>query len=328
MSGTFPPFWGENPSPGVRVSQSTDLTNWSEPRVVLRPDNWYQQLFWAPEIFPYGGRYYLTFNCPAIGSAPIGDWQSIHQSVGLAVAERPLGPYQVLTRDRPLVEGNDGTIFLDADGSAYIYHTARIGGTDGIGCTRLDLVNGATVGDTTLCVTSSDTPGWEGGKNVHVEGPSVFRRGNLYYLIYSSWGRGYEVGYATAFSPRGPWRKATQNPIFGAQDPEWTKKYSGIYTQDPHIPFGQVGHGSPFFGPDKRIWFSCHGIMQKDRGYDLDPHLVLAPMNFAPDGSISMRLTWMAQKVDLARVRPDPFWRSNGSPAATLPASIAGRHRG
>ena len=315
MTGTFPPFGGEKASPGVRIVESDDLKNWSAPRVVLKPDSWFQQLFWAPEIFPHRGRYYLTFNCPAEGNAPLGDWKGIHQSVGLAVADSVMGPYRVLTPDRPLVEGNDATLFLDSDGRVYLYHTTKQDEVEGIGCTPVDLERGHVMGKTVLCLTPGNKPGWEGGPNVGIEGPSVFKRGHRYYLLYSSWGRGYEVGYATAHSPLGPWEKYPGNPIFGAQDPEWSKKLSGIYTQSKDVPFGQVGHGSPFFGPDGRIWFSCHGIMQANRGYDVDPHLVIAPMNFSPDGSISMRLTWTEQVADL-HWQHDPFWRPNGSPAA------------
>jgi beta-xylosidase len=315
MTGTFPPFWGEKPSPGVRISRSSDLLNWSTPEVVLTPQSWFQQLFWAPEIFPHQGRYYLTFNCPAEGNQPIGNGKNIHQSVGLAVADTVTGPYHVLTAAKPLVEGNDATLFLDSNGRTYLYHTTKVGEIEGIGCTRVDLRRGKAIGSTILCVTKGDRPGWDGGHGVGIEGPSVFKRGSLYYLLYSSWGRGYEVGYATARSPLGPWHKSNDNPIFGAQDPEWTKNYSGVYDQPEDVPFGQVGHGSPFFGPDGQIWFSCHGIMQKGRGYDLDPHLIIAPMTFRADGRIGMKLTWTEQVVEKP-ARADPYWRPNGSPAS------------
>lgn len=314
MAGTFPPFWGEGPSPGVRIAQSRDLKSWSKPEIVLKPAAWYQQLFWAPEVFPHAGKYYLTFNCPSGGDAPI-DPENRDQAVGLAVADNVMGPYRPLTPDRPLVKGNDATLFLDRDDRVYLYHTTEIGGIEGIGCTPVDLARARTIGHTVSCIRARRRPGWEGGKNVGIEGPSVFKRGSVYYMLYSGWGRGYEVGYATARSPLGPWIEYRGNPIFGAQDPDWTKDYSGIYTQAKNVPFGQVGHGSPFFGPDGRIWFACHGIMQKNRGYDLDPHLVITPMTFAADGSLAMRLTWTEQAIH-PPARRDPFWRPSGSPAS------------
>src|ERR1700761_2703281 len=61
LTGTFPPFWPPDKNPGVRVSRSVDLVHWTPPRLVVTPGGWYQQLFWAPEIFPYKGMFYLTF---------------------------------------------------------------------------------------------------------------------------------------------------------------------------------------------------------------------------------------------------------------------------
>jgi len=134
--------------------------------------------------------------------------------------------------------------------------------------------------------------------------------------MYSSWRHGYEVGYATASNPRGPWTKYSGNPIYGAQDPDWCKRYHTTFTQSPDVPFGQVGHGSPFFGPDGRLWFCCHGIEQKGKGPDTKPHLVITPMEFQPDGSIKMTLTWTPQTVPVPAPDKDPLWRENGTPAS------------
>jgi hypothetical protein len=46
-----------------------------------------RRLFWAAEIFPYRGRYFLTFDCPTIAAVPLSDNDFHLQSVGLAVAD-------------------------------------------------------------------------------------------------------------------------------------------------------------------------------------------------------------------------------------------------
>jgi GH43 family beta-xylosidase len=59
---------------------------------------------------------------------------------------------------------------------------------------------------------------WEG--NV-TEAPFVVRREGVYYLLYSGNSFDsprYAVGYATANSPLGPWRKFDGNPILKATD--------------------------------------------------------------------------------------------------------------
>lgn len=56
-----------------------------------------------------------------------------------------------------------------------------------------------------------------------VEGPWLFKEGETYYLIYSgspTHESGYAVGYATAESPLGPFRKSPDNPVFySSSDP-------------------------------------------------------------------------------------------------------------
>jgi xylan 1,4-beta-xylosidase len=319
MTGTFPPFWPPARSFGVGIVHSTDLVHWSKPQWIIRPNSarWYQQLFWAPEIFPYRGKFFLTFNCWANGAASNEDTPI---AVGLAVADSIMGPYSVITKQHPLTEGNDATIFLDTDGRVYLYSSQDAKwsiGVAGIVCSELDLEKGALLGAPTVCITKGQFDEWDGGEGVGVEGPSVFKRDGTYYLLYSSWRRGYEIGYATGKSPRGPWTKHIGNPIYGAQDPEACKETKSECTQSPDVPFGAVGHGSPFFGPDGRIWFGCHGIEQKGKGRDTEPHLVITPLEFAADGALSMALTWTPQTITIPHSPIDPQWRGSGTPASS-----------
>lgn len=221
MTGTFPPFDESGPFPGVRIVSSTDLLHWSKPTVVLRPDatRWYQQLFWAPEIFPHRGKFYLTFNCPANGAAPIVEGVPF-QSVGLAIADTIMGPYTVLTQDRPLTAGNDGSLFLDTDGRVYLFTAGDQTAFTGIACSEVNLAQGSVVGAAVECVPAGGPSDWDGGAKVEIEGPSVFERNGTYYMLYASWRRGYEVGYATAANPRGPWTKYSGNPIYRWFRPE------------------------------------------------------------------------------------------------------------
>ena len=65
-----------------------------------------------------------------------------------------------------------------------------------------------------------------------VEGPSVLKKDDIYYLIYSANGyesHDYAIGVATATSPLGPWTKSADNPIL--------RRYEGMVG---------VGHGAPF----------------------------------------------------------------------------------
>ena len=315
LTGTFPPFFAKpaNPSPGSRISTSTDLIHWSEPQMMVPRDEtrWYSYRSWAPEIFPYQGKFYMTINC----GAKQKDGKVGPQMIGVAVADTITGPYTVITKDKPLTDGNDASLFLDTDGKVYLFRS-DISEIE----VELSPTNAVTVGSSISCIKPGGTNDWDGaaagGPHVGLEGPSVFKRNGTYYLMYSSWRRGYEVGYATAPTVKGPWTKYAGNPIYGAQDPGWCKKFHATYTQAPSIPFGQVGHGSPFFGPDGRLWFCCHGILQKGKGANTQPRIVITPMEFQPDGSIKMNLTWTPQTVPVPAPTKDPLWRENGTPAA------------
>jgi xylan 1,4-beta-xylosidase len=252
--------------------------------------------------FPYKGKWYLTFNCPLTSvKGP--------QSVGLAVADQITGPYRVLTVDKPLTEGNDATLFEDNDGKVYLF----VAGLSGI---EVDLEHATTVGSRFAVISAGHEGEWDGtatgGPKVGVEGPSVFKHDGLYYLLYASWGRGYEEGYATAAQVTGPWTKFAGNPIYGAQDEPWTKLYKHVYTQNLAVPYRQVGHGSPFIGPDGRMWFGCHGYLKGERQ---EPHLIITPVTFDAAGMMHMELTWTPQQVSVSK----PFHLALGNTRLASP---------
>ena len=107
-----------------------------------------------------------------------------------------------------------------------------------------------------------------------------------YYLFYSSWTRGYEVGYATSQKITGPWKKFPDNPIYGGQDSATCIKRGIPYAGDRNAPFSHVGHTNVFNGPDGRFWLSCHGILASDsRGI---PMLMIEPLEFDAKGNLTI----------------------------------------
>jgi len=254
MTGTAKPFFefqyptlGANP--GVPLYSSPDLKTWTYRGIIVPRVNgsWYQDRFWAPEIHVKSvngvRKFYCTFNC-------FNADQNSPQGVGLAVANNITGPYTVLTPNAPLVNGNDGSIFTDSDGNDYLF-------VAGIFAMPVDLAN-AHVGAAWSALAVSPTPQWDGGTGVGIEDPDVIKIGGTYYCFYSSWGRGYEVGYATANNIHGPWTKYAGNPIYGAQNPAACAASGATYTQAPNVPYREVGGGAPFVGPDGQWWLSAH----------------------------------------------------------------------
>lgn len=325
MTGTSAPFGlddkdKDKPHPGVPLYKSTDLIRWQFVKTIVpRPDStqWYFQNFWAPEIHKINGKYYCTFNCRNTGQGY--QWQHI----GYAVSDKVDGPYEVITVKKPLCRGNDLTLFQDDDQKVYAFwNDVAADGTSWIGGAEIDLARGQFLSDIFHAITPGeaeferDSNGkiktydrhgrtWQEIKAFKewdsrgIEGAYVIKREGIYYLFYSSWTRGYEIGYATAKHIKGPWKKADNNPIYGAIDPKIAKERGFEGVADSLNPFIAVGHNAVFTGPDGKLWLSCHGI----NSYFNAPYLVIDPIDFDAEGHIrKTEPTFLPQAVNTTSI--------------------------
>jgi len=302
MTGTSYPHWEReetngNLNKGVVLYRSKDINHWQFVKyIVERGDStkWYYRRFWAPEIQKIKGKYYATFNC----SNPKAGYPGQH--IGYAVADKIDGPYTIITETKPLANGNDLTFFEDTDGKVYAFWNR--GREFGIGFAEIDVEKGVfktkpqaaifpsavdyditANGDTVKTQAYDGRPinkvkkyhGWDA---IGIEGAYVIKRNNSYYLFYSSWTRGYEIGYATASKITGPWKKHEGNPFYGAQSKQTCEKNGLAYTGDEQSPFNQVGHNQVFKGPDGRLWLSCHRILKANEGKQPKPFLTETPI--------------------------------------------------
>lgn len=303
MTGTAYPFWKQQETdgvlnPGIPLYRSTDLIHWTFVDYLIRrptPDKWYYRRFWAPEIHRIKGKYYLTFNCTNAEAGYEG------QYVGYAVADKVEGPYRIVTEDKPLTKGNDMTLFEDEDGSVWGFWCG-INRNFGIGCAKIDLDKSILLTEVHTVIhpgeadfSNPDAPVYKEWDSKGIEGAYVIKHQGKYYLFYSSWTRGYEIGYATADKVDGPWHKCAGNPFYGAQDPTYCKKNGMEYTKS-NTPFTQVGHNAVFKGPDGRWWLSCHGITSDNPA----PALVIDPVDFDKSGNIIRKEpTYLQQTIRL-----------------------------
>jgi xylan 1,4-beta-xylosidase len=311
MTATAWPHWPRQEAwgifnPGVVLYSSANLTEWKFEKVILPAPpagsgKWYQRRYWAPEIHRIDGKFYALFNA----SNPDAGYPGQH--TGYAVADQLLGPYRMVTEDKPLSTGNDLTFFRDDDGKVWAFWNR--GREFGIGFAQIDLSIGRLLTEPKSAIhpdrvdyavnpdgTPAMEPGYDGRSvrkvakyygwdSIGIEGAYVIKRNKTYYLFYSSWTRGYEIGYATAPDVTGPWTKHPE-PFYGEQSEQACKKNGLPYTGDPASPFNQVGHNEIFTGPDGRLWLSCHGILkaQPER-----PMLVIDPLEFEADGRLHKR---------------------------------------
>lgn len=324
MTGTSYPHWPRQENDtilnkGVALYKSENLTSWEFVKYIIdrpSPNKWYYKRFWAPEIQKINGKYYTLFNC----SNPDMGFEGQH--VGYAVSDHIEGPYTVVTEKQPLTKGNDLTFFQDDDQSVYAFWNR--GREFGIGFAKIDMETGTFLSEPTTAITpaavdysyNSDNEleyetnyqgrpipkvakyhDWDA---IGIEGAYVIKNEDTYYLFYSSWTRGYEIGYATAPSVEGPWTKHRNNPFYGAMNKNTCEKNGFKWDGDPDSPFNQVGHNEIFIGPDGRFWLSCHGITNEDS----TPYLVIDPIWFDSDGDIkSNGPTYTKQRVKLQDTR-------------------------
>ena len=232
--------WDFQPQ-GFPVLESVDLKNWYVPgggpyRMLLEKGgaSFGTKGFWAPQIRKDDGRYYLTYTA--------------NELVCIASSESLLGPY-TQQRIRPIddSEGNiDSFLFKDDDGKYYLYHV-RFDNDNHICVAEFDIVKGRIKGGVRKCMSCTEewemTPNYR--SNPVMEGPSVIKLDGVYYMFYSAnhfANIDYSVGYATAPSPRGPWKKHPSSPIIH------------------RLIVGEngSGHGDVFKGPDGRYYYVYH----------------------------------------------------------------------
>lgn len=307
--GTSEPVW-TGPNPGVRLLVSDDLTNrkqhsWLIDASKLPADCPYNGRFWAPEIHFIKGKYYLTVNSGKVTKEdPKG--MSTH-SVWLFSSDKVTGPYALLNGPLMPQYNNDATLFEDEDGQTYLYCSGN-----GLFQAKIDLNTGKLTTPIEKFLDKKQ-PGWPEWMVGGIEGPFVIKKEGTYFMFFSTWTRGYEVGLLKSKTPMGPWELVSQEPIFGTRKkgyrPELALEggYEHLKFQDTEDPYQETGHNALFEGPGGQLWSSCHYFMYDKRPYPysqtLEPWEYTPQMGYEPvhykDGMFYITgPTWTKQQVE------------------------------
>lgn len=211
---------------------SKDLVNWKKhPRILdTSAVKWVKRALWAPSIIKNKGKYFLLFGGNDIQS------NEEYGGIGVAVADRPEGPYKDYL-GKPLVDKIhngaqpiDQYIFRDKDGKHYLIY----GGWRHCNIAQLNDEFTGFIPFEDGVTFKEITP------ENYVEGPIMFIRNNKYYFMWSEggWtGPNYSVAYAIADSPMGPFKRAGK-----------------ILEQNAAIATG-AGHHSVIQTPGKDEWY-------------------------------------------------------------------------
>lgn len=307
-TGTSQPIW-TGPNPGVRLLVSDDLVNWEHHSWLidakkLPEDSPYNGRFWAPEIHFIQGKYWLTVNSGKVTQEDPKGMET--HSIWLFSSAKVTGPYELVNGPLTNQYNNDATLFEDEDGQTYLYCS---GG--GLFQAKIDLKTGKLVGEIEqfMAKDSPGNPDWLIGG---IEGPFVVKKEDTYFMFFSSWTRGYEVGLLKSKSALGPWEFASREPIFGTRKKGYRQElaigggYDDLEFQDSEDPYAETGHNALFIGPDGKLWSSCHYLMFENRPYPYSQHLEswekkpqlgIEPVTFK-DGMYHIEgPTWTKQKI-------------------------------
>lgn len=224
---------GPAPWGGISCFVSDDLKTWKLASQALNPDDSYGETgFWAPEVYPLNGKFYMFYTA--------------QEHICVAVSDSPEGPF-IQAEKKPVREERciDSSLFIDEDGTPYIYFVRFTGGNV-IWCAEMTSDYQAIKEETlTECIRVSEP--WELAQDFKAkvaEGPSVFKRNGRYYLLYSAnhfKSKEYGVGLAVADNPFGPWKKSKSNPVL--------QHVGGLQG---------TGHGAPFTDLDGRMKYVFH----------------------------------------------------------------------
>lgn len=199
--------YGTGSDDGIVVLVSDDLKRWYWPQnragflALDRADSYGDRWFWAPEVYRVGDRYYMFY--------------SADEHICVATAASPLGPFRQQER-RPMRDepGIDNTLFIDQDGTPYLFWVRFDRGNEVWSARLEEDLQRIVPGSERFCIRTSQE--WERVMPSVNEGPFVVRHDGRYYLTYSAnsyESQAYGVGYATASSIGGEWTKAEENPI-------------------------------------------------------------------------------------------------------------------
>jgi len=232
-------------APHYPLYTSKDLVNWEQiGHIFEKMPDWASGSFWAPELFHHKGTFYVYYT-----ARRKSDKVSV---IGVATSDDPRKGFT----DRGIIcewgsEAIDGFVFQDDDGKLYFSWKAY-----GLERDRPVSLLASEMTDDLLKLKGEAFELLQAdGKPISAEGQVMTRRGDWYYLFYSSKGCcgrdcDYQLEVARAKDLKGPWEPSPVNPILAGGN-DW------------NCP----GHGTLVTLPDKRDFFLYHAYNAKENVY-------------------------------------------------------------
>jgi hypothetical protein len=236
------------------VFSSDNLTNWLDHGVIVSQDkvpwvNSKSYAMWAPDCIYRNGKYYFYFPAPAKDTSYGRGF-----FIGVAVSDKPYGPFTPQPEPIKNVRGIDPNVFIDKDGQAYLYWAARNIYVAKLKENMLELASEPKV------IEGLPDKGLK-------EGPYLFERKGIYYLTYPHVPDSTErLEYAIADNPFGPFK--VTGVIMDEKPGCWTNHQSIIEYKSQWYLFYHHNDLSPHFDKNRSVridslFFNEEGTIRK-----------------------------------------------------------------
>lgn len=238
------------------VFSSANLTDWTDHDMIVSQTTvpWANPTgysMWAPDCVERNGKYYFYFPTLPKDTAVYG--RSF--GIGVAVSDKPTGPFVPEPTPIKGVRGIDPNVFIDKDGQAYLYWSQ---GNIYVAKLKENMVELASE---VVTIPNLPTKGLK-------EGPFVFERNGLYYLTFPHVENKTErLEYAIGDNPLGPFK---MTGVIMDESPTgcWTNHHSIIQYKKQWYLFYHHNDYSPKFDKARSIRmdslsFNADGTIQK-----------------------------------------------------------------
>lgn len=240
------------------VFSSDNLVDWKDHGIIVSQYGvkWADSnafSMWAPDCIEKNGKYYFYF--PTITNKVDTTIKRKMFSIGVAISDKPEGPYAPLPEPIKGIIGIDPCVFIDKDGQGYLYWSLG-----NIFVAKLK-ENMTELASEPQIIANLPQKGLK-------EGPWVFERNGLYYLTFPHVENQIErLEYAVGSSPTGPFK---MTGVIMDESPLncWTNHHSIIEFKGQWYLFYHQNALSPKFDKNRSIcidslFFNPDGTIRK-----------------------------------------------------------------
>ncbi|HEU5129776.1 MAG TPA: family 43 glycosylhydrolase [Glycomyces sp.] len=182
-----------------RVWSSDDMVNWTDHGSPLSLDtfSWADADAWAGQAVHRNGQFYWY--------VPVRNAVTGGNSIGVAVSDSPTGPFEDALGHPLIADAEiDPSVFIDDDGQAYLYW-----GNPNLWYVKLNEDMVSYSGSPTQIPLTTEGFGERDDdserQTLYEEGPWVYKRDGLYYMVFAAQCCSEFIAYSTAPGPTGPW---------------------------------------------------------------------------------------------------------------------------